>query len=398
MDPVNPLPAIAALLVAYVTSSLIAQRYGAPSVNGRFASIDGLRGYLAFCVFLHHSSIWYYYLRMGKWAVPPSNLYTQLGQCAIALFFMITGFLFFSKLIDGRVNRIDWLRLFVSRFLRIVPIYVLVITLLSIVVAILADGSLNEPIPKLIGGLVSWLTFTITGSPDLNGVVNTGIIVARVTWSLPYEWMFYLSLPLLALLVGVMPPIWTIVLSVASVWYFRSWHPTFHDLSFLCGIATALIARSDRCRSVAVRKASSLIAIGCTLVAVTAFPSVYEVIPFALIAVSFMLVACGNSLFGLLLSPVSRTLGDYSYGIYLLHGITLFATFHFVVGVPASAALSSMQHWLIILGLIPILIFASFVCYRVIEHPAMQATATVTAWLRRQFMRSPWVRPGGEAS
>lgn len=36
------------------------------SHSQRISSIDGLRGYLAFGVFMHHSCIWYFYLRTGE--------------------------------------------------------------------------------------------------------------------------------------------------------------------------------------------------------------------------------------------------------------------------------------------------------------------------------------------
>jgi hypothetical protein len=40
MNPVGPLPAIAALFMAIVTTYLITKLFGAPSEQGRFASID----------------------------------------------------------------------------------------------------------------------------------------------------------------------------------------------------------------------------------------------------------------------------------------------------------------------------------------------------------------------
>lgn len=95
MGPVSPLPAIICLLVAIGTSFLLVKRFGVPPAQGRYASIDGLRGYLALFVFLHHSSVWYFFLRTGQWEDPPSNLYTHFGSSSVLLYFMITGFLFF---------------------------------------------------------------------------------------------------------------------------------------------------------------------------------------------------------------------------------------------------------------------------------------------------------------
>ena len=58
MNPVSPYPAILALVAALATSHFVVMTSGATLDKARFASIDGLRGYLAFFVFMHHSCIW----------------------------------------------------------------------------------------------------------------------------------------------------------------------------------------------------------------------------------------------------------------------------------------------------------------------------------------------------
>lgn len=384
MDPVSELPAIAALAVAVTTAFILAKAFGEPTIQGRFATIDGLRGFLAFFVFLHHSCIWYFYLRSEKWEVPPSNLYTHFGQSSVALFFMITGFLFFSKLIEGKSRGIDWERLYVSRFLRLAPLYFFVVFILFLVVSILSNGSLNQPISKLMLGMLRWLGFTAFGGPNLNGVERTFVIVAGVTWSLPFEWFFYFSLPLLALTLGVKPHAAYICLGLICV-AFAARNPSFHYLSFAGGIAAALLVRLDFIRRLAVSKISSIIAVFCLVLTVVAYPSGYGVVPLSLLTVFFILIASGNSLFGFLLSPVSRKLGEFAYGIYLIHGLILFITFNFVLGLPLSRSLSTWQHWAIVVGVTPLLIFMSFLTYTFIEHPAMQKTNAVTAWFRSRL-------------
>lgn len=73
LDPVSLLPALLAVAAALLTASAIARLHGAPAVEGRFATVDGLRGFLTFFVFLHHACIWYFYLRTGSWDAPPSH-------------------------------------------------------------------------------------------------------------------------------------------------------------------------------------------------------------------------------------------------------------------------------------------------------------------------------------
>lgn len=145
LDPISPLPAIASLFIALLTVHILARTFGTPSKAGRYLSIDGLRGYLAFFVFLHHSCVWYFYIRSAVWKAPPSNLYNNFGQSSVAFFFMITGFLFFTKIVNDRANGVDWVKLYISRVLRLFPLYFFAMILLFIVVAALSNVSLNTP-------------------------------------------------------------------------------------------------------------------------------------------------------------------------------------------------------------------------------------------------------------
>ena len=381
LDPVSSLPGVIAVALALATAFLLARRFGAPPVQGRFSSIDGLRGFLAFFVYLHHSCIWYFYLHTGRWVPPPSNLYTHFGESSVALFFMITGFLFFSKLLDERERKIDWLKLYVSRFLRLVPLYFSVMTLLFITVFALSKGTLREPLPKLIVGITRWLGFTIFGGPPLNGVNETSLIVASVTWSLPYEWVFYFLLPLMAVLIRVRPPLVYFGASVVGLGLIFL-YPNYKYLIFLGGVFAALLVRLECFCKIAVSKSLSVVAIACLAAAVAVFPTAYQVAPMMLIAFFFIIVAAGNSLFGLLNYVTTRTLGEYSYGIYLTHGFILFVTFNFFIGLPESRHLSVLEFWSVIAGISPVLVLVCFLAYRFIERPAMQQTGKVTMWIR----------------
>ncbi|WP_254814204.1 acyltransferase family protein [Pseudomonas aeruginosa] len=125
MSPTSALPALACLAVALATCEFIRRLGSARLPASRFVTIDGLRGYLAFFVFLHHSSIWYYYLKDGLWQLPPSRLYAHFGQTSVALFFMVTGFLFAHKLLHSRGTPIRWLDVYASRIARLLPAYLL---------------------------------------------------------------------------------------------------------------------------------------------------------------------------------------------------------------------------------------------------------------------------------
>jgi len=384
MDAVSPWPTLAALSLAVAAVFLLAKIFGAPDQQGRFAAIDGLRGYLALFVFFYHACLWYFFLRSDDWALPPSNLYTHFGQSSVVMFFMITAFLFFSKLLDARATPIDWLRLFVSRFLRLVPLYVFAILVLFGIVAILSGGALNDAIGHLAVGATRWLFFTILGNPDLNHVDGTYLIVAGVTWSLPYEWFFYLALPLLAVVVRTQVGVFYIVASVICVvLMLLFWHPQWLYLAAFCaGMIAAIVARSASFQAFASTAISSAVIVASLVVMVVLFPTIEGIAPMLLLTLVFILIAGGNSLFGILTHAVSRTLGEMSYSIYLLHGIALFILFRFVIGLDRAEALSPITHWIYIVGLTPILLALCFFTFILIERPAMRGTTRVTHWLR----------------
>lgn len=390
LGPVSPLPSAAALLLAFATAALLGRR-ASVAAPGRFASIDGLRGYLALGVFLHHACIWYFYQHGAVWQLPPSRLYTHLGHSSVAVFFMITGLLFFSKLLDARERPLDWLKLFVSRLLRLVPLYLAVMALLFATVAVLSGGELQEPARTVLKQALRWLGFTMYGNPPINQVEVTKIVVAGVTWSLPYEWFFYGLLPLLALGVGVRPRWPYLLLGLLTLLALLDWHAlAVHLWAFAGGIAAAWAVRSRRLCRFAQGRMASLLIITSVAAAVGGFAVATDYTVLLLLGIAFVLVACGNSLFGLLLHPASRLLGEMAYSLYLLHGVLLFYLFHFALGADRpGAALPPSQHWAWVLALTPVLVLVAHASFRCIEAPAMRAVPAWAAALRRRLQRSP---------
>jgi peptidoglycan/LPS O-acetylase OafA/YrhL len=66
-------------------------------------------------------------------------------------------------------------------------------------VMFVAKWKLNIEVSELIKSIFGWIFFTITGTPNINGLSPTWIVNAGVVWSLPYEWLFYFTLPLISL-------------------------------------------------------------------------------------------------------------------------------------------------------------------------------------------------------
>jgi peptidoglycan/LPS O-acetylase OafA/YrhL len=383
MDLIAFLASLTTLLAATALASALARAFGSAPAAGRFSTIDGLRGYLALLVFLHHSAIWYFHVRDGTWQAPPSNLFTLFGQGGVALFFMITAFLFFGRLLDARYRHFDWARLYVSRVLRLTPLYALAMGLLFLIVAGRSHWAMRDSLSNLARNAGAWLAFTFPGSPDLNGIDKTWITLAGVTWSLPYEWAFYFCLPILALLVSVKPPPAIMLLSIGILLLIAAgvWVPGLPQcVCFVGGIVAAVLVRIDAFRIFARTMPAHVLALACIVALVAFCPTIYSAKALLLATIVFTLIAGGCSLFGVLATPASRLLGDIAYSVYMLHGIALFLVFGGLLG---ASHPSPEAHWIFVAGLGPVLVALCFATFRLVEKPAMGGVPWLVARLRR---------------
>jgi hypothetical protein len=165
----------------------------------RLTPIDGLRAFLGLGVFIHHTAMTWFFINGQPWQVPPSRIVVHLGETGVSLFFMITSFLFWSRVVARGAN-MSWSEFFVARLYRLYPGYLLALGLM--VAAVLWTTAQRSPftVSPLFGPLLDWRGFTMFLTPDLGHFADTQIIVAKVVWSLRYEWLFYIALPLLAFL------------------------------------------------------------------------------------------------------------------------------------------------------------------------------------------------------
>ena len=112
-----------------------------------------------------------------------------------ASFFMITGFLFWSRLLAQGRNH-DWLAFGVSRVFRLYPLYLPLMLLVFVSIFHLQDWQMKEPGLELFKQILAWLTFD---RPDINQYRHSGMLISNVTWTLAYEVFFYMALPLAGL-------------------------------------------------------------------------------------------------------------------------------------------------------------------------------------------------------
>lgn len=373
MNPLNPVFAIIIYFIALVTAYIINLNFRIINEIRRFETIDGIRGFLALGVFIHHSSIWYQYLQNKSWEATKSNFYNQLGELSVSFFFMITAFLFITKLLNAKKDKMNWSFFFISRFFRLVPMYLVSIFTLVIIVFIISNWEMKVALIQLVREIFCWITFTIPGSPLINDVSYTQIINAGVAWSLPYEWLFYFSLPIIFILIQKTntSKIYIIIslLFILAFCKYKSISPN-HIFSFICGSITPFLLRFSKEINLFKSHFFSLIILIC-LAIILFIPISNYYICNILAFIIFNLIVLGNSIFGILKNNLLKFLGDISYSTYLIHGIIIFVEMYFFYGIKTAANLSPVRFCVSIFVITPIVVLVSFLTYIFIEKPLM---------------------------
>ncbi len=358
----------------------------------RLTTLDGLRGFLALAVCFHHENVYHLYLLTGHWEKPSSHLYALLGSVGVQFFFMITAYLFWSRILR-RGGRLDWPSLYIGRIFRIGPLYAFCFACVALISLERTGFSLHVEPVALFGQLAIGMTLGVMTLHSIN-TYNSSLLLDFVTWSLQMEWLFYLSLPVLALAARKkkMEPyliLTALAGSLVLVGALAPWarHPdiTVYHIAgivtlFLVGMLTASISGRVGRLNLHDHLKSTLVCIMMGVVYLLNSP--YNVFALILIGATFFLIVSGCSIFGILLSRPARRLGDISYGIYLLQGLP--QAFFFRPAILKSIALSSpLGHWtLALLASITLIFFALFT-HVAIEIPGIELGKRVVNALER---------------
>ena len=368
----SPIWSIALFLVSLLTVGLVGRcrAFKLPDypANKRLGELDGFRGVLAFGVFVTHAATTYVFRTSGTWTWPNSSFYTMCGHFPVALFFMITGFLFWRRSI---LRKQEWGDFFVSRVLRLLPLYVVATMVLMVYVGMLTRWRFNESSVKIMLEVLQWMAMGVLGRPDVNGLAHTTVI-NTATWTLREETLFYLSLPLLAffatgprflLLCTVLTPafLWRAEATGGRIW-----------LHFLFGMATAhLHVRFPRVSFFRSGAAAGL----CLAILAAAWAAglhQYELLNAAVAFPLFVCVVYGNPLFGLLRIREVRWLGEISYSIYLLHCLVLFGMFWLFDELIGVQSMTPIVYWGGCAIVLVVVIILSTITFLKIERPFMQ--------------------------
>src|SRR3989344_280478 len=337
--------------------------------RGRFESLDGLRGFLAINVFFQHAVTSHFYFQSGVWEIVPIRFYTHLGGEAVILFFILTSFLYWSKAIAQKGD-IDAGALYRSRFLRLAPMYLF--TAGIIIFSIFIQSGLDIDIRETVKGILSFLSLGLITTTSVNNI-SVLPINAGIHWTLAFEWVFYLMLPILAVSLKGKK---MFIMALPLAFFALSSPLRGYWAIFLFGIMAAHIYKKYPEIKFFQKSISSLVPIlGVVLIYFISYKP-YSFTQYFISLGVFLSFVYGADLFGLLKTEVAKFLGTISYSVYLIHSIMLFAILNSIDYFYPITSISPTVFWSLILFSGVITISVSSLTYRYVEYPFIKRIKT----------------------
>lgn len=374
------LPAMAvALIIATLAGTKLADLGFSLPEGRRIGCIDGLRGYLALSVMCHHYIIWLTYKSSNLWAVPDVNFYSQLGQGAVSLFFMITGLVFYPYVSRG-IRGNNWTKLYVGRIFRITPMLLFSTLVCALIVSIEYRVFPDRYFPLEVAKWIAGKQGPLMHVPGSN-LVNGGVL-----WSLSWEWIFYFSfLPVFIVLRTLFKSehVWIFfaLLMALAILGRMTGHNTFRYMQlFIIGMLVAELIKKIQVTQLFAKSWMAIPLLAALAGGMTLFHDPYGWLPMSLFTLFFLGIASGNDIFGLLSTRGARVLGEISFSIYLIHGIVLYVAFK-LIPVENMPVVS-----LSLLALIAVL--AASACFAAIEKPGMGLGRLVYFWVQARIGKS----------
>jgi peptidoglycan/LPS O-acetylase OafA/YrhL len=360
--------------------------------------LESLRGILAMSVLFSHALVTYFYFQTGVWTSPPSPFYAFLGPGPVTLFFFLSGFLFWSKcLAQGGIK--SYRSFLAARVRRLIPAYYVSVAIVMFLVLGRTHFKLAVPLTTFLGEIARWLIFV--PARDVNGLPRADLMNASVVWSLMFEVIFYLLLPLMFFVFKGNRIFIYMALAGAVSWTlarhgFTAFTPALvragtlpfvafalnsvFGLGFGIGMLVAVLYARCPKHVWRVLKQRRLTPIPLFFLSAPVLFKVgsYSPAEFLLLGVVFVFIVAGNDFFGLLSSKAVFLLGSASYSFYITHGIVLFVFTHLFNRWAPIRTLSPLQYWSLI-GLVGITaVCFSTLLYRTVEQRFMKHSSALS--------------------
>lgn len=359
----------------------------------RAGCMDGLRGYLALMVAGTHYFNFYFWTSTGEWT-RKSIFIDNFGTVGVEVFFMITGYLFVTKLLNdsSKKRKTNWRDLYLSRFFRIYPLYFFVLSITIILTMVKSNWQLQVPRKAFLQEL---LNSTLAIGPSINGNQHATLITAGVTWTLRYEWFFYISLPIVALFIKSRTSIVLFFLGITGYILkmdFLGFGAIFLILFILGGTIAYLYQNLyERLKPIMTSRQMSVVSILSFFNALLSLNQIFRPVGELSVFLFFLPIVFGNSLFGLLRLKSSLILGEISYSIYLIHGIIFYIFFTYFFRSDTSN--SDLESFVYMPLLMLLSVFAALFTHRFIERPFINLGARFKSQNDKDRNRIPAEKP-----
>jgi peptidoglycan/LPS O-acetylase OafA/YrhL len=335
----------------------------------RALSLDGLRGLAALMVVVHHAALFRGWLSTGVWGEAGAPWLLALGPAGVHLFFMLTGFLFWSKARAGNGKFHIW-KLWRGRLYRIAPLYVFASA--AVLVVMVATHGTHTLAPKNWNACERLFALGIFQWRPLSDGFTPAEINAHVVWTLWFEWRFYFVLPFIAWFAVRQRTFWLAAaggVGVLVLHFFVSDIRMQLVLTFILGMLCPILLENRkfalRLRSNTAAGVALFVTILFAILNRGSFLSFYFAVCLFPI---FIAAAAGNDFWGILTARTTRCLGAFSYSLYLMHG----TMFYMMMSILKSAHLMnlpSVWYWVMLMFTAIATTILCSATFRFIEFP-----------------------------
>ncbi|TQV76178.1 acyltransferase family protein [Denitrobaculum tricleocarpae] len=326
------------------------------SYKGWIHSIEGLRGFAAFLVYLVH-----YATLIRPWMPEKSITYYvsetlfSIGNVGVDIFFAISGFLIYAMLIRRERPFLPYAK---RRIARIYPVFLAVMLIYTALSFVVPSES------KIPTGGEQAVWYLIANYLLLPGIFDIEPMIV-VAWSLSYEMFFYLVIPIIMTVCGLRKVPGTLrILMWFLLWvgvYFVA-PDHFRASMLIVGIlvfeTSQLISRDRGSASITLCALTAFAAVlafkASIYLDVVTFNNAGKLSKVLLFGACYLLciaVFCKDGWLSRCFSGrYFRYFGNMSYSFYLIHGLTLKFIF-LVMGIllPAEIYASSLWFWVLFL-------------------------------------------------
>lgn len=290
----------------------------------RYTHLDGMRGLAALLVFLNHLPLMF--INLG---IPNKNFYIivtsqidALGAFGVQVFFGITGYLFTEKILKSK-KEINWGDFYTNRLKRLVPLYFFAVTL-AVILAFIFSQTHSVDKNSFLDILKTYGFGFLVMNPLFD--FNISFHFLGTVWTLPYEWRFYVLMPVFFWLIKGNGPLKTIALSLVvialidltsssqAIWPF-----------FLGGFFAAVLREKLPALSLKEQRIFILLALMAFIVPIFNTTSNYGLQAWILRTIGFILMVIAEPRW--LKTLTLRYLGEISYSFYLLGIIVAYCFF-----------------------------------------------------------------------